>query len=637
MGTLAWQWPSPLRNLARGLRKQLTAWRWLQATSIPSQNDFNDPSSCQKHKNKSGVGSEKKQSTRRSLSRWKWEIMGMVLSILSFAASIVLLAVYNGQRVDSWNAPFTLNTFLSILAQTSRTLLAFGVGSSLGQAKWNIFTKGHGELESFVPFAFVVSAAVITTLLGYEPSVQASITQFGKLDGELSSSGPKASISRAERLDIGSLTAINYINSMDYRGIYTSDMTTMLPYFTCPTGNCTFGNFASLGVCSSCVDVSSHLEKKTDPGDKYLPLPSSTTYNLPWPDDPASLYISHLDTFRNSTYPDLLDNAVLPWTVVSESNVERTHSFNNTVNGTTFLVLGILYPHSDYANNISAWNATGPKAAECGLYYCTNVYSSFVVDGVLNETLVASVSNRAPDSYQAYGRTPSYDEWRPHALYQYMDSPRSDLQLFISDVKAKLLGLRDGQPLKFNISQATIRLTTNLLESTFGGRAYPDSVYPDDDLSTSIDRIIAESKDLNATFRAIAASLTFYMRDQEYNSSAYYGVPHQWVLHYYIRWEFLLAPLGLTIAGCFFLLYTIWETQSLGLMAWKESTLATLAHGLDALTRAKMREAYLDNTEEKSARDILVRAEKFRGGIELCEAHPGDVSGPSPQRDPQLV
>lgn len=502
---------------------------------------------------------------------------------------------------------------------------------------------------------------MIITLLGYEPFVQASIIQYGKLDGELSSSGPKASISRAERLDIGSLTTISYKNatpfdfrdwdyvSLDthtdgadiglltslYTGIYTSDIITTLPYFTCPTGNCTFGNFASLGVCSSCVDVSSHLETETDLGNEYLPLPSSTTYNLPWPDEPASLSISHLDTFRNGTYPEISDNDVLPWMVVSDSNVERTHSFNNTVNGTTFLVLGILYPHSDYANNISAWNSTGPKATECGLYYCTNVYSSFVVDGVLNETLVASVSNRAPDSYQTHGRTPSIDEWRPHALYQYVDSPRSDLQLFISDVEAKLLGLEDGQPLKFNISQAAIQSTTNLLQSTLRAGGYPDFSY--DDLSTSIARIIAESKDLNATLRAVAASLTLYIRNQEYNSSAHYGVAHKWVLHYHIRWEFLLGPLGLTIAACFFLLYTIWETQSLGLMAWKESTLATLAHGLDALTRAKMREAYLDNTEEKSARDISVRAERFRGGIELCEAHPGDVSGPSPQRDPQLA
>ncbi|KAK5626582.1 hypothetical protein RRF57_002297 [Xylaria bambusicola] len=84
-------------------------------------------------------------------------------------------------------------------------------------------------------------------------------------------------------------------------------------------------------------------------------------------------------------------------------------------------------------------------------------------------------------------------------------------------------------------------------------------------------------------------------------------------------------------------MYTIWETQSLELMAWKESTLATLAHGLDALTRAKMREAYLDSTEDRSAKDILVRAEKFRGGIELCEVPPSEILEAARHSDSRVV
>lgn len=80
------------------------------------------------------------------------------------------------------------------------------------------------------------------------------------------------------------------------------------------------------------------------------------------------------------------------------------------------------------------------------------------------------------------------------------------------------------------------------------------------------------------------------------------------------------------LTGCFFLLYTIWETQSLGMMAWKQRTLATLAHGLDTLTRERIREAYLENTKEKLARELLVKAERFRGGAEVCEAYPSDAS-----------
>ena len=102
--------------------------------------------------NASYYGSQDTQSFRLSLSGWKWEIAGVILSLSSFAASIILLAIFNGQRVDSWAAPFSLNTFISILAQTSRTSLAFGVGSALAQLKWNVFTTRSGNLALFEAF-----------------------------------------------------------------------------------------------------------------------------------------------------------------------------------------------------------------------------------------------------------------------------------------------------------------------------------------------------------------------------------------------------------------------------------------------------------------------------------------------------
>lgn len=139
MGVVPLRWPSLLGKPRHETRKESDTSARQQAPSfMPIQNP--------------GIESEQNQNVRKRLSRWKWEIMGMVLSLLSFSASVVLLAVFNGQRVDSWTAPFTLNTFISILAQTSRTSLAFGVGSSLGQAKWNTFTTRHGNLALFEAF-----------------------------------------------------------------------------------------------------------------------------------------------------------------------------------------------------------------------------------------------------------------------------------------------------------------------------------------------------------------------------------------------------------------------------------------------------------------------------------------------------
>ncbi|KAI0505195.1 hypothetical protein F5B22DRAFT_651933 [Xylaria bambusicola] len=627
----------------------------LQAPSIPQPNDPDNSSEYAEGDNTTPPKSENKHSIGWSLSRWKWEIMGMALSFSSFAASITLLAVYHGRRVDSWNAPFTLNTFISILAQTARTSLAFGVGSCLGQAKWNVFSTRSGNLALFEAFdeaskgpwgslsllyrlrswsLVIVGASVITSLLGYEPFIQASITQYGKLDKEPTSSVPRPSISQARRLDIGSLSFdtvyfnrrdtapyLVYVQGADlglltsvYEGLSVSNMTVALPHSTCPTGNCTYGSFASLGICSSCVDVTSYIV-----ADRQQTIPGETVYTLPW----------KLDSNFSLSTSSLIKNL---GSCIFTSQVEKTISFNNTLNSTTFAVFGFLQPasnHTFYQTNTSTLENVVPKATECGLYYCTNVYSSTILEGTLNETLVASMSNRDMSSYEPYDPTVA----APHTLYQQFDYPRSDLQLFIPEKEAKQLGLTDDHTLRFNISQATIQSISYLL-----GRDISEepSFIPDSTGSVLVQSIGA-SKDLNAKFRAIAESMTIYLRGHDYEGSAHYGVSQRWVLHYRIRWEFLLPPLSLTLAGCFFVMYTIWETQSLGLMAWKQSTLATLAHGLDAWTRARMREAYLNNTEDKSAKDISVKAERFRGGIELCEAPSSDASEAAPYRDSRVV
>ncbi|KAI0503179.1 hypothetical protein F5B22DRAFT_630236 [Xylaria bambusicola] len=388
--------------------------------------------------------------------------------------------------------------------------------------------------------------------------------------------------------------------------------------------------FTLLGICSACVDVSSHITKHEVPF-----FPGITGYYLPHRDEPI---VENNDGFRNVTVENFIAGTLSDAAVALFP--EETISFDNTVNSTTFMVLRIVQSQLDYINNISTWATAHPKATECGLYFCTNLYSASIVEGVLNETLLASWSNRDANSYEARGNLSlAPDDWQPHKLYSYQDFTRSDLQLFIPDDKAAALQIPNDQPTQFNISQITIQAMINLLIHTICSsdlRFPAKNAYPITS-TVGIGDIIGNSSDLNATFRAVAESMTAYIRNQGYESFPQYGVSQSWVLHYRIRWEFILPPLILTLAGCVFLVYTIWETQSLGLTAWKESTLATLAHGLDILTRTKLREAYRDGTEDRSARGITVLVEKSLGGLELCEVRPSDTSQPAPHTSSRSV
>ncbi|KAI1110608.1 hypothetical protein F5Y14DRAFT_428140 [Nemania sp. NC0429] len=640
---------------------------------------------------------------RHSLSRWKWELLWMVLSLSSLAACITLLATQDGRRVDAWSAFFTLNTFISILAQVSRTALAFGISASIGQAKWNFFSTGSGSLALFDAFdqaskgpwgsvglayrlqlrnLATLGAILIIILLSYEPFLQATITQYGELDGEPSGLGSRAYIGRSKRLDVGvlvqapnpvypspiyenlvkgrvSIQADFGLTNSIYNGFYTSTSQDVIPFFTCPTGNCTFGVFSSLGVCSTCADVSSHLTRRRGsggiPGSWFL-LPQShnesrtytdqtyTSYSLSsWSpvSEWSTLTLSNYDGLRSTTdgakgydgEPDINTDTLtaIQATVFPEGSIY----FNNTINSTVFVVFQIIQSGPGFLNNVSDWATTLPTATECGLYFCTKIFSSSVKEGTLNEDLLGTWSNRDPTSYQVTDAKAAYvrggwDEAHNYSLFiGERDYPRTDLQIFIPDDEALRAGLPEEQPRRFNISQATIMTTASWIWNKFAAdqMKFPvETLYKIESFrGTANDgagQVIGNSTNLNATFRAVANSMTAYMRDLELETFPQHGTSETWVWYFRVRWVFAAPPLVFTVAGCLFLAYVIWETHSLGMAAWKDSTLATLAHGLDALTRAKLREAYQNGAEEKSAREITAKVEKSWGGFELCETYP---------------
>jgi hypothetical protein len=79
---------------------------------------------------------------------WLIEIICIVLSLVSLAAILVLLAYYNGKPFLDWHR-LTLNTVISIFATVSRIALLVALSSSLGQWRWNWFRKQARPLAEF--------------------------------------------------------------------------------------------------------------------------------------------------------------------------------------------------------------------------------------------------------------------------------------------------------------------------------------------------------------------------------------------------------------------------------------------------------------------------------------------------------
>ncbi|KAK7966072.1 uncharacterized protein PG986_000349 [Apiospora aurea] len=154
---------------------------------------------------------------------WKWELLLLLLSVLSLVATAVTLYRLSGNSLESWGGFFLgPNTVVSILAAISKAALAFAVSSCVAQAKWNWYRRGRDHLLIFERFEeaskgpwgsvrllrtiwvrhwSALGALIIISLLAYEPFMQTIVTQYGVLDVDYSSA--QAATGRCLRLDSG--------------------------------------------------------------------------------------------------------------------------------------------------------------------------------------------------------------------------------------------------------------------------------------------------------------------------------------------------------------------------------------------------------------------------------------------------
>lgn len=69
---------------------------------------------------------------------WLWEFASAALSLACLAAVVIVLSIYNGKPLTSWNfiADANLNTIIALLSTFSRTALLVPVASCISQLKW---------------------------------------------------------------------------------------------------------------------------------------------------------------------------------------------------------------------------------------------------------------------------------------------------------------------------------------------------------------------------------------------------------------------------------------------------------------------------------------------------------------------
>ena len=219
------------------------------------------------------------------LKSWLWEICGGVFSLACLVAIIIILYKIQGTSLSSWKFRIRQNTLVSIFATLAKSALIIPVAACIGQLKWVHFKDKPDTLTKLDIFdeasrgpwgslvflwdlrgrALVASLGAVITLLALpiEPFTQqvisfpsrstnltqqtASIPASQIYDSGLVYSGPGAQINSPglSRLDVT-------IEGAVLSGLYGLNLQSP---FSCSAPQCTWPRFNSLGVCSTCRDV----------------------------------------------------------------------------------------------------------------------------------------------------------------------------------------------------------------------------------------------------------------------------------------------------------------------------------------------------------------------------------------------
>lgn len=82
-----------------------------------------------------------------NLRSWWPELLATFFSVVGLLAIVIVLKVYEGQKIDDLNLPryLTLNGLIAAIATFDRVFLVIPIGSALSQEAWLWFAQNDGQ------------------------------------------------------------------------------------------------------------------------------------------------------------------------------------------------------------------------------------------------------------------------------------------------------------------------------------------------------------------------------------------------------------------------------------------------------------------------------------------------------------
>ncbi|KAE8448337.1 hypothetical protein EG329_009581 [Mollisiaceae sp. DMI_Dod_QoI] len=462
----------------------------------------------------------------------------------------------------------TLNTIIALLTAVANGTLAVPLSNGISQLKWDQFKKNSTPLTDMDLFdqasrgplgAFKLMTRTRGRLMG---SFGAAITILAFALGPFSQQvatyqNRMVGTDKAAKLPV----AVNYTGVLPgdsssngfvpilpmkaavYNGLFAESNPLAPLTVTCETGNCTWPAVNSLGVCSSCIDVTSMMSRYCADGQPNDGDFSACGWQLP---NGAKLNAS-TDVFSMTS---LLPSpyGILPYTTILQLFFMGTEAQSG--------------PPLNY----------NPWATQCTLEYCVQTLETAVVDGKLSQNVTKTTTNATTvDINTTQGKLPVS-----------INSPNGS-SLFISEAAA--LGIQSWFSTLFTNGTASRNSTpgvvtdqsvvVNLTVGISSGTTYFDS----DIVQTFYWDYYEYTNGVGKAMSDLATAMTVAFRS--FNGvNAIPGVAFGMETHLHVRWSWIVVPVLVVFGTIVFLALVTFNARQHKVLLWKSNALAVMFCGI---------------------------------------------------------
>lgn len=557
--------------------------------------------------------------------RWLLEIISWSVSAACMAGIVIMLIIYKNKHIPTnWPLGLTLNAYISNLSKIASAALLLPVSEALGQLKWSWFQGGDSkkmwDFEIFDnasrgPWGSLLllvrtrgrslaalGAAVTIFALALDPFFQQLVEYPNKW--EIQKETGSLPIARGY---MRSLPNTEYRNNNELLELDPDMLAVSNHYFysngtipvvlgtgiraevplACPSSNCTWPEYETLGMCSKCTDASDLLEFKClhkeldwaqlpdmDEND-YAVYPNGTScgwflaaenpllmtgYNV----DRNTAHTGEILIYRTQPLYDV--NSRVPLAGINAK-------LNNTRNPLSHVIIVSGKTVEDVQRNAT------PIAHECLISWCAKQMTSTYSEGSFTENITKVVRNETQDQWP-WIVSPIFEHGIKVALYYD----------YSEDVY-----LRGESGAQYFIDRQTHLLTINLYDDIFPSTYTLINSTNEDDARLHYKQYINQGirtrnmpfnpflySNISAHLDNYANKMTNLMRSSLSRAEMISGTAYGKGTFVNVRWEWLTLPLVLLGLSLFFLVSTVVrssiEKDNVGV--YKTSAMATLLYGL---------------------------------------------------------